>query len=136
MFQRIQTVYLIVAIISSGILPFFLPLWKDSNRFPIYFDNFLGIAILYIFSAVLSIIAINLYKKRQIQSVFCLLNIVLNLILLGLLLFYSLNVSGDIDMSEKGIGLGLPVLSIVVLALANNAIKKDEKLVKSSNRIR
>ncbi|GGD25929.1 DUF4293 domain-containing protein [Flavobacterium orientale] len=136
MFQRIQTVYLIAAIISSGILPFFLPLWHDSNRFPIYFDNFLGIAILFIFSAVLSVIAINLYKKRRIQSVLCLLNIVLNLILLGLLLFYSLNVSGDIDISEKGIGLGLPVLSIVVLALANNAIKKDEKLVKSSNRIR
>ncbi len=136
MFQRIQTLYLIGAIICSGVLPFFLPLWKDSNNFSLYFDNYLGVSILFIFSAILSVITINLYKKRRQQSVICLLNILLNLILLGLLLFLSFNVSGDIDISEKGIGLVLPVISIVFLALANIAINKDEKLVKSSNRIR
>ena len=64
------------------------------------------------------------------------LNIILNLILLGLFVFRSLNISGETDVSEKGIGMLIPVLSIVLLALANKAIKKDEDLVKSVDRLR
>jgi len=39
-------------------------------------------------------------------------------------------------ISEKGIGMFIPVLSIVFLVLANKAIKKDEDLVKSADRFR
>ncbi|MEM8927237.1 MAG: DUF4293 family protein, partial [Bacteroidota bacterium] len=38
--------------------------------------------------------------------------------------------------SEKGIGMLIPVFSIVFLVLANRAIKKDEDLVKSVDRLR
>jgi len=64
------------------------------------------------------------------------LNILLNFILLGFFVYQSLNVSGEADVSEKGIGILLPILSIVLLVLANKAIKKDEDLVKSVDRLR
>ena len=51
-------------------------------------------------------------------------------------MYQSLNLSGETVVSEKGIGIFLPVVSIVFLALANKAIKKDEDLVKSVDRLR
>ncbi|MFN3640947.1 MAG: DUF4293 domain-containing protein [Flavobacterium sp.] len=136
MLQRIQSLYLIGAIICSGVLPFWFFLWKDSNGMNVYFASHLIIAVLFGFSTALSILSISSYKKRQQQFVVGLFNIVINVILLGLLIFYSLILPGEYDVSEKGIGLFLPIVSIVFLALANHAVKKDEKLVKSSNRIR
>jgi ABC-type polysaccharide transport system permease subunit len=62
---------------------------------------------------------------------------ILNLILLGLFVYRSLNLSGETaTVSEKGIGMFLPILTIVLLVLANKAIKKDEDLVKSVDRLR
>jgi hypothetical protein len=49
---------------------------------------------------------------------------------------YAPTLSGDPQVSKKGIGLVLPILAIILLAFANKAIKKDEKLVKSSGRLR
>ncbi|MNW08544.1 hypothetical protein D3C71_2053400 [compost metagenome] len=64
------------------------------------------------------------------------LNIILNLILLGLFVYRSLNLSGGTEVSEKGIGMFMPIVAIVLLVLANKAIKKDEDLVKSVDRLR
>jgi len=136
MLQRIQSIYLIGAIICSGILPFFLPLWFDENGFPFYFQGDLPISILFGFSTLLAILAIGSYKKRQHQFVLSRMNIILNIILLLLFVLYAPKVSGDPLVSKKGIGLVLPLISIVFLALANIAIQKDEKLVKSSGRLR
>jgi len=61
---------------------------------------------------------------------------ILNVILLGLFVYQSLNLSGEILVSEKGIGMFLPIISIILLVFANKAIKKDEDLVKSADRIR
>jgi hypothetical protein len=60
-----------------------------------------------------------------------------NLILLGLFVYRSLNISGEtVLVSEKGIGMFLPIGAIVLLVLANKYIKKDEDLVKSVDRLR
>jgi hypothetical protein len=49
---------------------------------------------------------------------------ILNLILLGLFVYRSLNISGEtVLVSEKGIGMFLPIVAIV-LVLANKAIKR------------
>ena len=77
-----------------------------------------------------------MYKNRKLQFVLGRLNIILNFILLGFFAYQSLNISGEALVSEKGIGIFLPILSIVLLALANKAIKKDEDLVKSVDRLR
>lgn len=136
MIQRIQTLYLIAAAIISGMLPFFVPLWTDSTNVAYYFTSKWSYLILFELSAVLAVGCIFLFKTRQHQFVLNRLNIILNLILLGLLFFDLITLSGDDSSSKKGIGLVLPFVSIVLLVLANKAIQKDEKLVKSSNRLR
>ena len=88
-------------------------------------------------STSLSVLTIVTYKKRQNQFVMGRLNMILNLILLGLFVYRSLNISGEtVLVSEKGIGMFLPIVAIVLLVLANKAIKKDEDLVKSVDRLR
>ncbi|KIA98640.1 MULTISPECIES: DUF4293 domain-containing protein [unclassified Flavobacterium] len=136
MIQRIQTIYLLLTF-AVTILMTFVPLWTTADAKPYYFmQNQLYVVLLGL-SAMLSIVSIISYKKRQNQFVMGRLNIILNLILLGLFVYHSLNVSGETPaVSEKGIGMFLPIVAIVLLVLANKAIKKDEDLVKSVDRLR
>jgi len=137
MIQRIQTIYLFIAFIITGVLPFIFPLWTLSDGKSFFFMQNQFYAILFGLSTTLSILSILSYKKRQTQFVLGRLNIILNLILLGLFLYHSLNLSGETPVvSEKGIGMFLPIIAIVALVLANKAIKKDEDLVKSVDRLR
>jgi hypothetical protein len=140
MLQRIQTVYLFISVVATGVLPFVFPLWITKTDEPYFFMLNLGFVALFGLSTVLSIISIMTFKKRKKQFVMGRLNIILNLILLGLFIYQSLNLSGETDpakvVSEKGIGMMLPVVSIVFLSLANKAIRKDEDLVKSVDRLR
>lgn len=144
MIQRIQTIYLFIAAIISGGLIFVFDLWKtvDNISFEAK-DAFASndilvklIPILFVGSALLSLIAIFQFKNRKLQFVLGRLNILTNLFLLGLLIYQSLNLSGETVVSEKGIGLVLPIIVIFLLAIANKAIKKDEDLVKSVDRLR
>ena len=137
MLQRIQTVYLILAFIATGILPFVFPLWELSNGSAFYFMASSAYTALFGLGAALILLSIVSFKKRQQQFVFNRLTMILNLILLGLFVYRSLMVSGEaVTVSEKGIGMFLPIISIVFLVLANKAIKKDEDLVKSVDRLR
>ncbi|KAB1157639.1 DUF4293 family protein [Flavobacterium luteum] len=137
MIQRIQTVYLILSLLITGVLPFIFPLWILSDGKEFYFMLNQGYVALFGLSTSLSLLSILFYKKRQHQFVIGRLNIILNLILLGLFVYRSLNISGEaVVVSEKGIGMFLPIISIVFLVLANKAIKKDEDLVKSVDRLR
>ena len=139
MLQRIQTIYLILAAVVTGVLPFVFPLWKvqtGTQIFDFYFMQEMSYAALFGLSTTLSIISIMGYKKRQNQFVMGRLNIILNLFLLGLFVYRLLTVSGETSVSEKGIGMFLPIVAIVFLVLANKAIKKDEDLVKSVDRLR
>ncbi len=138
MIQRIQTIYLILTFLVTGVLLFFIPLWTLNNGKAFYFMQDQVYTILLGLSTMLTIISIISYKKRQNQFVMGRLNIILNLILLGLFVYRSLNLSGETvnAVSEKGIGMFLPIVAIVLLVLANKAIKKDEDLVKSVDRLR
>jgi ABC-type polysaccharide transport system permease subunit len=135
MIQRIQTLYLALVVIISGVLPFVFPLWKE-NGAEFYFMQDMKYVTLAGLSVALAVLSISNFKKRQQQFVFNRLNIILNLILLGLFVYRSLTLSGESFDSEKGIGLFLPIASIVFLVLANRAIKRDEELVKSVDRLR
>ena len=137
MIQRIQTVYLIIALVVTGILPFFCSLWILDDGKAYYFMQSQLYTIFFGLSSTLSLLSILSYNKRKHQFVIGRLNIILNLILLGLFVYRSLNLSGETPaVSEKGIGMFLPIISIVFLVLANKAIKKDEDLVKSVDRLR
>ena len=135
MLQRIQTVYIILSALCSGVLSFLLPLWTNANESYYAIDS-IEYFSLFMASTVLAVVAVFQFKSRQTQFVVCRLNIILNLILLGLFVYRLLNLPGALEHAEKGIGLILPVISIVLLVLANKAIKKDEALVKSVDRLR
>ena len=136
MLQRIQTIYLFIAALVSGILIFFVPLWSNEAGEPVYAQDVLLAFAMFLGSAVLSLITIFLYNNRKLQFVLGRVNILLNFFLLGVFVYWLLTVPGEVEISEKGIGMFLPVLSIVFLVLANKAIKKDEDLVKSADRFR
>ena len=122
MIQRIQTIYLLLTFVVTGVLLFFIPLWTSNTGKAFYFMQDQFYTILLGLSTMLTIISIISYKKRQNQFVMGRLNIILNLILLGLFVYRSLNLSGETEVSEKGIGMFLPIVAIVLLVLANLAI--------------
>jgi len=136
MIQRIQTLYLMVVALCSGLLPFVFSLWKLSDGDAVFAADNLFVLAAFLVVAILAILSIFRYKKRQNQFVLNRLNMILNLFLLGFFVYRSLNLSGETAVSEKGIGMLIPVFSIVFLVLANRAIKKDEDLVKSVDRLR
>lgn len=136
MIQRIQTIYLLISAgISAGLI-FVFHLWKTNEDVLVYAQDNVFYLGLFLLSAILSLTSIFRYKNRKSQFVLGRLNIILNFILLGIFVYQSLNLSGETVVSEKGIGVLLPVFSIVFLVLANKAIKRDEDLVKSVDRLR
>ena len=136
MIQRIQTLYLLLSAIIMGGLIFVFYLWTTTDGDRIYALDIYVYLGLFMGSPLLSLIAIFSFKNRKFQFVLGRLNIILNFILLGVFVYQSLNLSGETNVSEKGIGMLLPIFSIVCLVLANKAIKKDEDLVKSVDRLR
>lgn len=136
MIQRIQTLYLAVVVLVNIIGIFFVNIFGEaleSNIFTLVkvFDK----GTFFIF-ALLATISIFSYKKRINQFVINRLNIIFNFFLLGFFVYRLLNLPGEGLPSEKGIGVLFPIISIVFLSVANKAIKKDEDLVKSANRLR
>ncbi|WP_295335906.1 DUF4293 family protein [Flavobacterium sp.] len=136
MMFRVQTYYLIASLLITGVLPFLFPLWTVAEQ-PFYFAADIVYVSLFGLSTTLSLLSILSHNKRQHQFVMGRLNIILNLILLGLFVYRTLSASGGTTaVPEKGVGMFLPIFSIVFLVLANKAIKKDEDLVKSVDRLR
>jgi len=90
----------------------------------------------------LCIYSLTKYKKRQIQLF---IGKMLYLLILLLLVFIFIDVFGiraKLEVSSKvvhvtyGVGLYLSVVSLPLVFLANRAIKKDEKLVRDTDRLR
>ncbi len=136
MIQRIQTIYLLIVTLVASVLPFFLALWQTEAGTNFYAQDQIYILVMFLGSALLAFVEIFLYKNRKLQFVLGRINILLNFILLGFFVYWLLIVPGEMQISEKGIGLLIPIISIVFLAMANKAIKKDEALVKSVDRLR
>ena len=114
MIQRIQTIFMLLSILGS----FFLFLTSEDTIF-------LGTNL---FVRVSSILLIPLGGYN--------ISIGINALLIALLMFWLLNLSGGINFPEKGIEPIFPLISVVCLVLANIYIKKDERLVKSVDRLR
>jgi hypothetical protein len=136
MIQRIQSLYLFVASLLTGVIPFFFPIWKNAAKQPVFMTSDVVYIVLFGLSTVMSLVCILLFKNRQNQFVLNRLNIILNFILIGLFVYRTLSLSGEMQVSEKGIAMFVPLFSILLLVLANKAIKKDEDLVKSVDRLR
>jgi len=144
MIQRIQTLYLLAAAIFSGGLIFVFSLWTEQSGKTLSIPALMSesstllktILFAYILSSLLSVGSIFLFKNRQLQFVLGRVNMLINFYLLGVLIYLSLTLSGETAVSEKGIGMFIPIIVVVLLVVANKAIKKDEDLVKSVDRLR
>ena len=144
MIQRIQSVYLLVSALISGGLVFLINFWTEEGSkivnliATLLHERFLikSIGFFFLVSAILSLATIFKFKNRQTQFVMCRLNILINFYLLGVLLYLSLNLPGEMKISENGIGIYLPIVVVILQVMANKAIKKDEDLVKSVDRLR
>jgi|AntAceMinimDraft_16_1070373.scaffolds.fasta_scaffold22034_2 Na+-translocating ferredoxin:NAD+ oxidoreductase RnfA subunit len=152
MIQRIQSLFLFIVFIA-GIYLFFLPVAFYSsdillckfnitgisqiNGQPQNFPNTIPIIIFTIIMIVLPFVIIFLYKKQPLQMKLCRLGIIINVLLIAVIFWYA-------DIIEKKlcvdsiykIGVFLPLLTLIFLFLANMFIRKDEKLIKSADRLR
>ena len=136
MLQRIQSIYLLLVALLMALVPIWLPVWVNASGENVFAIDKTFIFTAFIISALLAFITIFLFKNRKLQFVLNRLNMILNVTLLGFFVYWSLNLSGETEISEKGIAMFIPVISIVLLVLSNKAIKKDEDLVKSVDRLR
>jgi Domain of unknown function (DUF4293) len=151
MWQRIQTVFLGIAILSllaSLVFPIWLTDISGEKHVLTSFYYLKGqtyqyspyslTAILAIASITLSIIGITKYKNRMTQLKVGLLN---SLFLVGVIFssFYFSNQlmkSLNAGSGQYGLGMWIPAIAVLCNLLANRFIRKDEKLVKDSNRLR
>ena len=129
MIQRIQTIFLLIVVIAQVVLHF-------QGLDVELFGSIYIVASLSLVSFLLAIVSIFSYKKRVRQILLNNINIFINVLLTCLLIYWLLNLSGGISFPEKGIELAFPPISLFCLFMANIYIRKDEKLVKSVDRIR
>lgn len=129
MLQRIQTVWMALAFLSAVALYFTKDhinlFWWDAST-SILIGGVLVTSLLSIFS----------FKTRKRQILLNTISIIINALLIGLLAYWLLNLSGGISFPEKGIEPIFPLLAIICLFIANMLIRRDERLVKSVDRLR
>ena len=157
MLQRIQSVYLAISAVMVAIF-FFIPIsdvqvgselyvikasgvyYQDVEGL-IFETPLLALGAVLFFTFILLLASIFQYKNRKMQIKLCTLNLVLLLISLGLVFLRSGDIPADLAVEgEKTItysygGLFL-ILPIILTFLAQRAIKKDDALVKSLDRLR
>jgi hypothetical protein len=129
MLQRIQTIWIFLAII--GAISLFVT-GQDFSLFgPVPF-----ISVVCVVLAFLGFISILSYSNRKRQILLNRISIYINVLLLGLLAYWILTLSGGMQFPEKGIEPLFPFISIICLLIANIFIRKDDRLVKSVDRLR
>lgn len=136
MIQRIQTLYIAVALLFIISTKIWFPAIVDEGGIILLETNSPLVYGLLALAGIAAILSLFGYKNRPRQIILNRSSIFFQVILLGVFVYQLLTLSGEMQISEKGIGLILPFISIVFLWMANKAIKRDEDLVKSVDRLR
>ena len=158
MIQRIQTLYLSLAF-TAIVLLFAFPLAQFFAENGAYVFSvkglknmvpgdaaafnpmiFLPLIIVAAGIALLTLYAIFQYKNRQFQVKLTNIGVLLSIALIMSIFFLyipmiekKINIVPDYS---KAFGIYLPLVALVFLVMANRAIKRDEKLVRSADRLR
>ncbi len=100
--------------------------------------SFYSITIATVLVALLPLIPIFFYKNRKKQIVLSYLTIVFIIAYGAWLAQNAKKMIGDVklDVENYGIGILLPSIAIIFIILATKGIRNDEKLIKSSERLR
>lgn len=158
MIQRVQTVFLALLAIAMVVMVF-MPIWvKESAELGdsivldtmgmIYYDgseikeqtNTMYIAALALVISIIAVASIFSYKTRMKQIRLNLLNAFLLFILAGInaywIFYEGKSLFDPNDIGQLGIGFYLPLVALILNSLANRFIMRDERLVKSVDRLR
>jgi hypothetical protein len=157
MLQRVQSIFLAVVAISM-LLCLFVPFWdkKDDKLQQTVSLNYwklqhkkqqtvisetkaYHVAGLAVSAAIVAIVSLLGYKNRLRQMKLNMLNSLLiagTLISAVLLTMQGGELFNPLEKGDLKIGAFLPVIAILCNSVANRFIRKDERLVQSSNRIR
>jgi len=151
MLQRLQSLFLFI-IIGISVADLFLPMASfGETKLTLFCLNVINtdngvvldavksfpLLILMIVIVIITVTTIFSYKNRVRQVKFCKLNILLNIVFMVVLFWYAdtlEKLSGA--TAQYAMGAFLPLASVVLLFLTNRSIKKDEELVKSTDRLR
>lgn len=153
MIQRIQTLYLLIALVCMGLLlfvPFGEIITKSSETIQISVKGFdyqkdgeaknfsvLPLTIMLSISALTSLVSILLFKKRMLQIRLSVFNFIIQLGSIGLMFFFILQANKVAGESwSTHISIILPAIAAILTYLAIRAIGKDEALVRSISRLR
>jgi len=153
MIQRIQSAYLLlsaVLLLIAAFIPFadfaitnnntisldIINILKNNDISSLHLTSTVNITI-FVLNIFILVINIFLFKKRKLQMKICIISILL-LIAYEVYLFWYIAIVAKLlkATSSYNISVALPVLSVVFVILAYLSINKDEKLVRSLNRIR
>ncbi|MCB2220000.1 MAG: DUF4293 domain-containing protein [Bacteroidetes bacterium] len=156
MIQRIQTLFLSLAAIM-GTFMFFVPLasfisdfyylklyiYAFQNQTPgseLQFGIITVLPLILINAAVviITVYAIFKYKKRILQIKLVRFTMLLSMLLIvGVFVLYPNVVINQTDaVTEFEIGAYVPIVNLLFLLLANRFIVKDERLIRSMDRLR
>lgn len=129
MIQRIQTIMIFFAVIGAVFL-------FTTAQDVIIVENFPIVNIACILLVLIGLLSVFSYKNRKRQILLNNISIIINALLIGILTYWLLKLSGGISFPEKGIEPIFPLLAIVFLLMGNLYIRRDERLVKSVDRLR
>ncbi|MFT3994706.1 MAG: DUF4293 domain-containing protein [Dysgonomonas sp.] len=152
MIQRIQTIFFLLVSILMAVTVF-SPLGEyvnNENISLLFFSSGVGgtifhaeyptwgIIVLAIVCAILPLVNIFLYKNRKIQMKLGRFTSLLILFLYVTISVYSNSIISGNDLKFIGIqyGIVLPLIALILNILAILRVKKDEELVRSTERIR
>ena len=129
MLQRIQTIWILLSVLAAAFL-------YITGQDVEVFGNAPVISISSIVLVLIGAFSLFSFKNRKRQILLNYISIIINALLIGILVYWVQNLSGGIDFPEKGIEPVFPLIAIICLFIANIFIKKDERLVKSVDRLR
>ncbi|MBP1166244.1 MULTISPECIES: DUF4293 family protein [unclassified Chryseobacterium] len=129
MLQRIQTIWTLLAVLAAVFL--FI-----TGQDVVISDSIPLLNISCIVLVITGALSIFSFKNRKRQILLNTISIIINVLLIGVLAYWLLNLSGGIHFPEKGIEPIFPLLAVICLLIANIYTRKDERLVKSVDRLR
>jgi hypothetical protein len=153
MWQRIQTLFLVLVVVSM-LVSFFLPIWMVSKGtaemqlYPLHFSTiengvkttqyfpFSLMAILMAAAATIAIMEIMRFDNRMTQVKLGTLNSLVLALVLGSVVYFYNQVTNQYGFGKFGISIWVPFIGVACNWLAIRFIRKDEKLVRDSDRIR
>lgn len=132
MWQRIQTIYLAIAALLSGVSLAPLP-YDTSGTQALEMNDYIALIVLCALVAVASLATIFLFKNRTLQLNLCRLILVVLAAIVASAAYFAYATAGT-DMPQ--VGSAFPFVAFVATLLAMRGIRADERLIRSMDRLR